>query len=220
MLSLEAQAGVLLLACGYLVWRHGRRALHVLVPGRGLLEAQAEGEAVPVPDALSGMVESIRALGFVRIGAHQERLAENLTDSDVWDFASESLGVFLSLYVVRDALGLSHRARIVLLSPCAGGGIVRSADHKCPGRDVPGRFLSGCLAGVPLERLVKAHQRRVGELGPPEGPWTLDACVEVVRRWRAGPGAFEIRVRHSGALVWLMGALALGGAALVRLLSR
>jgi hypothetical protein len=67
--------------------------------------------------------------------------------------------------------------------------------------------------------VLKAHLRRVPEVGTPRRLETLDSRVVAAREWYARSGKAELRQQHAVGLLWTVFALGMVGASLLRLVS-
>jgi len=92
---------------------------------------------------------------------------------------------------------------------------VLSANSRRPGANVPGRYLSGALIGVSVERLLKAHLRRMSEMGAPKAVWSIEGRLAAARAWYSDVGKTELRQQHAVGLLWTLGALGMVGASLL-----
>jgi hypothetical protein len=96
---------------------------------------------------------------------------------------------------------------------------VVTSDFRRPAREVPGRYLAGAIEGASPERLLKAHLRRVDELGGESSfEPSLEGRVRTARAWYAGPGSAELKLQHAVALLWAAGGVGLIGGAVMKLL--
>jgi hypothetical protein len=199
-----------------LAWRPEALELEVEDPGPG-----------PVPAQLEPLDAALRALGFTPLGTHREHapLGPSLL---CFDYAHEGQGTFASLWVpprfgptpplffwVPRLEAEGPPVRLLLLTPGPPGHFALSANYRRRGASVAGVHLSGGLEGAPPERLLRAHARRVAEVGGAVGPWTLDARVGVARAWLAGVGKTEVRQQHAAGLLWTIGALGMVAALLL-----
>jgi hypothetical protein len=87
------------------------------------------------------------------------------------------------------------------MTPTQGGGFVITANHRRPSRAVRGHYLVGGLPDVPVERLLKTHQKRL-EGFEPEGTFSPEARLEAARAWFKGPGRWEVRVQNINGLLF------------------
>jgi hypothetical protein len=217
---------VLAFVLGFVMFRLNLwRAWLVLRPGSTRLFVEDPGTLSQVPSALEPMHDALRALGFTSIGSHLEHPrfgAQTL----MYDYAHPALGVFASVFVapawgLHFARGLAWvprtesegpPVRLVLLTPTQHGGFVVSANARRPGANVAGRYLSGALVDAPPDRLLKAHLRRVPELGAPNAQWTIDGRLAAAKEWYSEVGKTELRQQHAVGLLWTLGALGMVGA--------
>lgn len=203
------------------------RAWLVLRPGSMRLIVDDPGALTTVPGVLEPTHDALKALGFVSIGSHLEHPRFGAQTS-MYDYVHHAHGVFATLHEaptwgVRFTKGLAYvprseaegpSARLVLVTPCENGGFVISANSRRPGANVPGRYLSGALVGASPERLLKAHLRRVPELGAPKARWSLEGFIDAARAWYSDVGKTELRQQHAVGLLWTLGALGMVGASL------
>ncbi len=201
------------------------RAWLVVRPESIRLLIEDPGELHQVPSVLEPTHEALLALGFVSIGSHLEHPRFGAATM-MYDYANATEGVFATIFEgpswgVRFARGFAYvprseaegpAARLVLMSPIEGGGFVVSANARRPGANRPGRYLSGALVGVTPERLLKAHLRRVPELGRPKAEWHIEGRLVVARAWYSDVGKAELRQQHAVGLLWTLGALGMVGA--------
>jgi hypothetical protein len=125
-----------------------------------------------------------------------------------FDYAHPTEKVYASVFE-----GLSG-VKTYLLTPTRGGGLVLTADFRRPAHEEKGRYLSGTVEGANPERLLRAHQRRVPELGEPESSWSLDGRVDAARSWYSGAGKTEVRQQNAVGLLWTVFAIGMVGAAI------
>ncbi len=206
------------------VWR----GFLVLKPDSMRLLIEDPGELREVPAVLEPTHDALKALGFVSIGSHLEHPRFGAATL-MYDYANATDGVFATLFEgpawgVRFHRGFGYvprseaegpRARLVMMTPTDNGGCVLSANSRRPGANVAGRYLSGALVGVTPERLLKAHLRRVPELGTPKAEWTIEGRLAVARAWYSDVGKTELRQQHAVGLLWTLGALGMVGASLL-----
>ena len=156
------------------------RAWLVIKPQSMRLLIEDPGEVRQVPRVLELTHEALQALGFTSIGSHLEQPRFGAA-SLIYDYVHAQNGVFASLseaprWGVRFNRGVAYvprseaegpQARLVLLTPCANDAFVLSANARRPGANLAGRYLSGALPGVTVERLFNAHLRRLAEMSAP-----------------------------------------------------
>lgn len=183
------------------------RAVLFLRPQSVALEVDTPDASVMVPAKLEGHWDALKALGFTPLGSHLEH-ARFSPPVFLFDAVHEAHGAFASVFESRDG-----QPRVVLLTPIDGG-FVLTANYRRPAREAKG-YSSGGIEGASVERLVKAHARRVSAQGAPQGPWTLEARVDAARRWYRGAGKAELRQQHAVGLLWTLGALGMVCAAIV-----
>lgn len=186
------------------------RAVLCVAPQLTRVEAETPADATQVPGELEDAWAELQRLGFVLLGAHSEK--SPLAPERLFvDGVHATQPVVASLTVGRD-----EQDHLVLLTQGAQG-LVLTANYKRPAVERPGRYLAGGLDGVAPERLLKAHLRRIGEVGAPQRLDSLEARVAVAREWYSRSGKAEFRQQHAVGLLWTLGALGMVGAAVVRL---
>jgi hypothetical protein len=154
-----------------------------------------------VPAELGGVQEALVGLGFVPLGTHLEHpyFGPRLLS---FDYCLPDARTFASV-----SAGHSRRPRLYLMTPTPAGGFVVTADHRRPARAIPGHSLTGYLQGASPERLLKAHQRRVAEVGAADIECTLDGRVAAAKAWYRGAGQAEVRLQNVVGLLWTLAAL-------------
>jgi hypothetical protein len=177
------------------------RAVLCLRPSSVRIDEEEPSATPAVPSLLEQPWSALSDLGFRWLGTHSER--------PVWGPATlhydavhpEALA-FASLSLHRD------QARLLVLTATESG-FVLTCDYRRAAREQPGRYLAGALEGVSPQRLFKAHQRRVAELGVVRGTASLEGRVELAREWYRGPGNADLRGEHAMGLLWALGGLLL-----------
>lgn len=188
------------------------RAVLCVAPQLVRVEAETPADVTQVPGELEDAWAELKKLGFVLLGAHTEK--SPLAPPRLFiDGAHPTHPVVASLTVGRD-----EQDHLVLLTRSERGFVI-TANYKRPSLETPGRYLAGGLEGVAPERLLKAHLRRVPEIGAPRRLDTLDARLVAAREWFSETGKPELRQQHAVGLLWTLGALGMVGAALIRLLA-
>jgi hypothetical protein len=193
---------VAVLAGVFIVRHHLWRAVLCLAPQTLRTLVEEPGDAMTVPGTLEGVWDSLRALGFTPVGSHTEapRFGRAIL---FYDAALPAQHTWTSVAWV-DA-----QVRVLLLTRTSQG-FVLTTNYPRVARELPGRYLAGALVGASPDRLLKAHLRRVAELGATlDQPFTLEGRVELTRAWLQGPGATELRLQHAIGLLWALGGLAL-----------
>jgi len=66
-----------------------------------------------------------------------------------------------------------------------------------------------------VERLLKAHLRRMSEMGAPKAVWSIEGRLAAARAWYSDVGKTELRQQHAVGLLWTLGALGMVGASLL-----
>jgi hypothetical protein len=187
------------------VWR----AVLFLKPESCVVDVETPAEATSIPVELDDAWAELKALGFVVLGVRREkRLFGN--EALFFDSHHPKHPVAAALSLTRDG-----EEQLELLTRSERG-LVITANCRRIAREVPGVYLSGGLEGVSCERLLKAHLRRVGEIGMPIPITSLEQRVDVARAWYAGAGKPELRQEHAVGLLWTVGALGMLGASVFR----
>lgn len=186
------------------------RALLFVRPEAVKVEVETPADVTTVPGALEGEWDDLKRLGFALVGSHVER--HLLGPSRVlYDAVHPEHPVAASVFL--DPAG--HK-RLVLLTRSAQGFVI-STNYRLASVEQPGRYLAGGIEGAHAERLLKAHLRRIGEIGAPVRLETVEARVDAAREWYRGAGKPELRQQHAVALLWTLGALGMVGAAFLKL---
>ncbi len=190
----------------YMLRRNLWRFVLFVKPTALHLEADAPADQMNVPEHLGKRHAELLALGFVPLGTHLERapLGGQLLS---FDYGHPKELAYATLTQSNEV------PRLYLLSR-AGDAFVLTADYRRPARELKGRYLSGSLEGVSAERLYKAHQRRLAELGTATGACTLDGRIDAGRAWLKGPGASETRQQNLLGLLWTVGTVGMVAAAI------
>jgi hypothetical protein len=204
---------VLLVGAAALLRTFTWRALLFLRPELVRVESETPADVTTVPGALEGEWDDLHRLGFRLIGSHLERRPLG-PDLLLYSGVHPEHPVTGSVFLAPDG-----GKRLMLLSRSADGqGYVITTNYRLASTEVPGRYLAGGIEGASAERLLKAHLRRVVELGALDRVDTLEKRVDAARAWYRGAGKPELRQQHAVALLWTLGALGMVGAALFKLL--
>ncbi len=195
-----------LVLAAWMLRRNLWRALLFLKPTALHLEADAPADQMNVPEHLGRRHAELLALGFVPLGTHLERAPLGAT-IHAYDYGHPAELTFATL--VDGAYG----PRLYLVSR-AEQGFVLTADYRRPSREKKD-YLAGALEGVPPERLVKAHQRRLETLGQAQGECTLEGRLALGRDWLRGPGSSETRQQNLLGLLWTVGTVGMVAAAVL-----
>lgn len=200
------------------LWANLWRAGLFLTPRSPRLEVEDGSADVPVPGWLEATHERLLSLGFRPLGSFIERRVFGPTRTS-WSYANDAEATYAIVDdspLVRRASALtppepkSERdgpaARLTYVTT-SGGRFVLSSNFRRPGVSLPGAQLCAGLPGAEPDRLFRAHQRRVAEIGGGEAPLSLDTLLERLRQWRAGEGASEVRRQHAVGLLWTLGGL-------------
>lgn len=211
-----------------LLWANGWRALICWRPGSARFEVEDGTPDVPIPGWLEPTHEALRALEFVPVGSFIEARRFGPTRT-AWAYVHPKERTFA---VVADSPLVRHHGlltppepRIEREGPSArvtyvstdGTHHLLSSNFRRPGTSTPGQQCAG-LPGAAVDRLFRAHQRRIAELGQPTSNLTLEALLLILGRWRDGPGAPELRRQHAVGLLWTLGGLGMVIASVVGLI--
>lgn len=201
----EGLLAIALLVGGSLLLRsHAWRAVLCLRPQSMQVEVETPAHATQVSDSLADTWAELTKLGFTLLGTHSEK-SPWAPAIHFLDGAHPTLPVVASLSV--DSQG---EDRLLLLTQSERG-FVLTANYQRPSVEVPGRYLAGGLEGVSPERLLKAHLRRVPEIGTPLNLSTLESRVKAAQVWYSTSGKAELRQQHAVGLLWTAGALGIVG---------
>ncbi len=205
-------AAVVLVAALVVLRFQAWRAVLFLRPEAVRVEVETPADVTQVPGELDDAWGELQKLGFTLLGTHSEK--SPLAPLRLFlDAVHPAHPVVASL-----TLGPDEEDHLVFLTQSARG-FVLTANYRRLSSEVPGAYLSGGLEGASAERLLKAHLRRVPEIGPPKVLATLDARVDAAREWFARSGKPELRQQHAVGLLWTLGAVGMVGAALFRLIA-
>src|SRR6266702_5491432 len=130
---------------GYMLVKHGRRALLFFFPG--LIEVRGDPEAPPHTPAQAALGDELRARGFERRGAREERGPLRALDlqSDGW--VHPIVGAYADVFALRPRGGPGPL--FYFLSPFPDGALVLTANHpRLP--QVGPMIQAGGLAGASL----------------------------------------------------------------------
>lgn len=188
------------------------RAVLCLAPQVVRVEIETPADVTQVPGELEDAWGELKKLGFTLLGAHSEKspLAKAR-----WflDGVHPTHPVLASLTV-----GADEQDHLSFVTQSERGFVI-TANYRRPSVEVPGAYLAGGLEGASPERLLKAHLRRVPEIGAPKSLKTLEDRVVAARDWYSRSGKPELRQQHAVGLLWTLGALGMVGAALFRLVA-
>ncbi|HEX8437376.1 hypothetical protein [Archangium sp.] len=187
---------------GMLLFLNFWRAVLFFFPDSVRVRPVAPGDAMGLPLALTPLASQLRALGFVPLGAHEEKPRFRRA-TRAYDFAHPTERAFATLHFAADG-----KPRLYLLTPLAPEGFVLTFGYPRPGFEVPGRYRSGGLAETSPERLLRAHQERLQGLVPTED-FSQDARLRAGQAWYRGPGQKEIRRQNVQGVLWTVVALAI-----------
>ncbi len=153
-----------------------------------------------VPEPLRKASQELLGLGFIPLGTHIERAILGPTRT-CFDYVHHESSSHATLFE-----GAGGQPHAYLLTALANGGFVHSASYRRPAREVAGLYLSGYLEEASVERVVRAHWRRLDGLEPTLSP-TLEGRVAAQQAWYARFGRPEVRQRHARGLLWSVGSL-------------
>lgn len=202
---------VLLISVGVLAFQ-GWRAVLFLRPQLVRVEAETPPDATEIPPELGDAWGELLRLGFTLLGAHSEKVPLRPQRLFV-DAVHPTEPVVASLTIGPDEQDL------LTFETWSERGFVITANYRRPAREEPGRYLSGGLDGASPERVLKAHLRRVPEIGVGQRVTTLDERVAAARDWYGRSGKAELRQQHAVGLLWTIGALGMVSAALFKLVA-
>lgn len=188
------------------------RAIVCLRPQSVRVELETPADVTEVPPELEDTWGELKKLGFVLLGMHSEKPA--LGSARLFlDGKHPEHPVIASLTTSRD-----EQDELVFFTQ-SDRGFVITANYRRLSTEVPGEYLAGGLEGASPERLLKAHLRRVPEIGAPKVLATLEDRVAAARDWYSRSGKPELRQQHAVGLLWTLGALGMVAAALFRLVA-
>ncbi|HZZ86456.1 MAG TPA: hypothetical protein VFE30_18140 [Anaeromyxobacteraceae bacterium] len=192
---------------GYMLVKHGRRALLFFLPG--LVEVRADAAAPPRTPVQAELGDALRALGFERLGAREERGPLRGLDLQTDGWVHRAAGAYADLFAQRPRGGPGPL--LYFLTGFADGAVVLTANHpRLPQRSL--MVQAGGLPGASLEATWKAHQVAVERFAQAHGSpraGDLAARSELARRWYRGAGRAELRRMFGMSLVSALVALLL-----------
>jgi hypothetical protein len=185
------QTLVLLLA-GYMLAKHGRRAMLFLAPG--LVRITSQPEAAPRSLAARRAGEELAALGFAHLGARREDGPIGGLGLDTDSYAHPDEGAYADVFdhAPRDGGG----AWVYFLSAFRDGATVLTANHPRLSRSTE-TLQTGGLPGSSVQATWSAHrvavERFAARHGAPAAAGDLESRQALARSWYQGPGARELR---------------------------
>ena len=188
------------------------RAVLCVRPQAVRVEVETPADVTVVPPQLEDGLAELKKLGFTLLGAHSEKAPLARTRFFL-DAVLPGQPVVASL-----SLGSDEQEQLVFLTQSERGFVITS-NYRRLSYEVPGAYLAGGLDGASPERVLKAHLRRVPEIGTPRVLATIEDRVAAARDWYSRSGKPELRQQHAVGLLWTLGALGMVGAALVRLIA-
>ncbi len=200
--------GASLLLAAYVLKTHGWRAVLFVNPRAQRHEADAPGDQMKLPLEVEPLARAIRELGFSPLGSRLV-CAAFAPDETQWDFVNAPERTFATLSLGRDRGGTP---RLDFVSPLSGAGQVITGNYGRPAKEIEGRYLNGGLEEASPERLFRAHQRRIDALDVP-APFSMEARLDLLRAWSAGPARMELRLLHAQGLLWSVGSIVMVAAA-------
>lgn len=188
-----------ILLSAWMLVKHGRRAILFFFPG--LVRVRGDAAAPPRTSAQAELGEELRALGFERLGAREERGPLRGLDlfSDGW--ANPADGAYADVFSVRPRGGPGPL--FYFLSAFDDGALVLTANHPRLAQRGPA-VQAGGLPGASLEATWRAHQLAVQRFAGPHGApraGGLEERAAAARRWYHGPGRAELRRMFGMSLV-------------------
>lgn len=199
---------VFIAGASFLLWRLAPQAVLCVWPSGMRLDIDTPAHATEVPGVMEELDGQLKSLGFSVAGIHREK-SPLAPERYVLDWTHETLPVCAFAPLGGDDVTLLSRSPslCVVTSNFARPSFER---HD---------YLSGGLDGVSMERLLKAHLRRLPVSGEAQSFVSLETCVSAIADWYQGAGRSELRRRHALALLWSVGALGMVGVLTLRLLS-
>lgn len=188
------------------------RALLCVRPQAVKVEVETPADVTVVPPQLEDGLAELKKLGFTLLGAHSEK-APLAPTRFFLDAVLPGQPVVASL-----SLGSDEQEQLVFLTQSERGFVITS-NYRRLSYEVPGAYLAGGLDGASPERVLKAHLRRVPEIGTPKVLATIEDRVAAARDWYSRSGKPELRQQHAVGLLWTLGAVGMVCAALVRLIA-
>lgn len=188
------------------------RAVLCLRPQSVKVEVETPAHATVVPPELEDGLAELKKLGFTLLGAHSEK-APLSPARQFLDAVLPGEPVVASL-----TLGPDEQEQLVFFTQSERGFVI-TANYRRLSYEVPGAYLAGGLDGASPERVLKAHLRRVPEIGVPKALTTIEDRVAAARDWYSRSGKPELRQQHAVGLLWTLGAVGMVCAALVRLVA-
>jgi hypothetical protein len=189
------------------------RAVLCVRPQLVKVETETPADVTQVPAELEDAWGELKKLGFVLLGAHSEKVPLAFTTRWFLDAKHPQHPVIASLSVNAD-----EQDQLVFFTQSERGFVI-TANYRRLSTEVPGAYLAGGLEGATPERLLKAHLRRVPEIGTPKVLETLEDRVVAAREWYSRSGKPELRQQHAVGLLWTLGAVGMVCAALFRLVA-
>ena len=213
-LVLDSSLAAVLVLIGALVLLRFQawRAVLCVRPQAVRVEVETPADVTVIPPELEDTWAELKKLGFTALGAHSEK-APLAPATWFLDAVHSTSPVAASLSV-----GPDEQDHLVLFTQSERGFVI-TANYRRLSYEVPGAYLAGGLDGATPERLLKAHLRRVPEIGTPKSLTTIEERVVAAREWYSRSGKPELRQQHAVGLLWTLGALGMVGAALFRLVA-
>ena len=188
------------------------RAVLCVRPQAVKVEVETPADVTVVPPELEDALAQLEKLGFTLLGMHSEKAP--LAPARLFvDALLPGQPVVASL-----SLGPDGHEQLVFFT-WSERGFVITANYRRLSYEVPGAYLAGGLDGASPERVLKAHLRRVPEIGTLKVLSTLEDRVAAARDWYSRSGKPELRQQHAVGLLWTLGAVGMVCAALVRLIA-
>lgn len=211
-----------------LVWANLWRALIFVTPSSTTLEIEDGSPDAPVPGWLEETHTALRGLGFAPVGSWLElrRLGPTRTS---WGYVNAAQHTFV---IASDAPLVRVRrspltppeprleregpaARVTFITVSAASGFLLSSNFRRPGATIPHRHLCAGLPNASVDRLFRAHLRRIEELGVPAGTFSLEGLLTHLRDWHTSVGRAELQRQHAVGLLWTLGGLGMVAGPLV-----
>lgn len=180
------------------------RAFLFLFPSRVQVEPEAPADQMKLPRELEASAQELLRLGFSPLGSHEEKPPLRPA-TRFYDYARAPLVTYASLHLDRD-----EEARVDYWTGLSPGFVVTSS-YRRPVLEHPS-YKSGGLEGASVERVLKAHLKRLESVQVPpasEGEMGAEQRVSLARTWYQGGGQQELRRQNLAGLLWCVAAVSI-----------